>query len=159
MKNISNIPKSELVWNLFQASSIALGADGSTPSPIDRKRLFNAIVAIEVAMDEGIFHFHCDDAEFRSSSYLTPAITIDCSHDTDGNIEISNKKDVAYTDRADIEISILSNTNLEEAVNMLRSTASWIEENSTEKFLKFPSLNENQLAHNEFVKDINDDHL
>ena len=159
MKNISEKPKSELVWNLFQAASIVLGADGSTASLIDRKRLFNAIVAIEVAMDEGIFHFHCDDAEFRSSSYLTPSITIDCTHDTEGNIEISNKRNVAYTDRADIEISILSNTDLEEAVYMLRTTASWIEENSTEKFLKYPSLNENQLAHNEFVKEINDDHL
>ena len=36
-----------LANNLLMASKIALGAEGSTPSPIDRKRLFDAVCAIE----------------------------------------------------------------------------------------------------------------
>ena len=39
----------DLVWNLLVAAKIALGAEGSTPSPTDRKRLYDAVVAIENA--------------------------------------------------------------------------------------------------------------
>ena len=39
----------KLVWNLLMAAKIALGAKGSTPSPADRQRLYDAVVAIETA--------------------------------------------------------------------------------------------------------------
>ena len=44
-----NKPAQKLATNLLMAAKIALGAEGSTPSPIDRKRLFDAVVAIENA--------------------------------------------------------------------------------------------------------------
>jgi hypothetical protein len=37
----------QLADNLLMAAKIALGAEGSTPSPTDRKRLYDAVVAIE----------------------------------------------------------------------------------------------------------------
>lgn len=39
----------DLVWNLLATAKIVLGAKGSTPSPTDRKRLYDAVVAIETA--------------------------------------------------------------------------------------------------------------
>lgn len=39
----------QLADDLLIAAKIALGAEGSTPSPIDRKRLFDAVCAIENA--------------------------------------------------------------------------------------------------------------
>ena len=44
-----NKPAQRLADNLLMAANIALGAAGSTPSPIDRKRLYDAVVAIENA--------------------------------------------------------------------------------------------------------------
>jgi|GEM_PF-5558767 hypothetical protein len=37
----------QLADNLLMAAKVALGATGSIPSPIDRKRLYDAVVAIE----------------------------------------------------------------------------------------------------------------
>lgn len=39
----------QLACDLLIAAKIALGAEGSTPSPTDRKRLYDAVVAIENA--------------------------------------------------------------------------------------------------------------
>lgn len=44
-----NKPAEQLATNLLMAAISALGAEGSTTSPIDRKRLFDAVVAIENA--------------------------------------------------------------------------------------------------------------
>jgi len=44
-----NKPAQRLADNLLMAAKIALGAQGSTPSPIDRKRLYDAVVDIENA--------------------------------------------------------------------------------------------------------------
>lgn len=44
-----NKPAQKLADNLLLAAKIALGVEGSTPSPIDRKRLFDAVCAIENA--------------------------------------------------------------------------------------------------------------
>lgn len=44
-----NKPAQRLAYDLLMAAKIALGAEGSTPSPTDRKRLFDAVVAIENA--------------------------------------------------------------------------------------------------------------
>ena len=48
----------QLVDNLLTAAKIALGAHDSTPSPIDRKRLYDAVVAIENAcVIDGVFRW------------------------------------------------------------------------------------------------------
>jgi hypothetical protein len=44
-----NKPAQRLAYDLLIAAKIALGAEGSTPSPIDRKRLYDAVVDIENA--------------------------------------------------------------------------------------------------------------
>lgn len=51
-----NKPAQQLAWNLLTAAKIALGEKGSTPSPIDRERLHDAVVAIENAcVKNGVF--------------------------------------------------------------------------------------------------------
>ena len=44
-----NQPAHQLATNLLMAAISALGAEGSTTSPMDRKRLFDSVVAIENA--------------------------------------------------------------------------------------------------------------
>jgi len=53
-----NKPAQELAYNLLIAAKIALGAQGSTPSPDDRQRLYDAVIAIEDAcIIDGTFNF------------------------------------------------------------------------------------------------------
>jgi hypothetical protein len=44
-----NTTVQQLADNLLMSAKIALGAKGSTPSPQDRQRLFDAVCAIENA--------------------------------------------------------------------------------------------------------------
>jgi hypothetical protein len=49
----------QLADNLLIASKIALGAEGSIPSPIDRHRLYGAVVAIEDScVIDGVFNWN-----------------------------------------------------------------------------------------------------
>lgn len=49
----------KLADDLLIAAKIALGAAGSTPSPIDRKRLYDAVCAIENAcVIDGTFNWN-----------------------------------------------------------------------------------------------------
>jgi len=51
-----NKSSQDLAYNLLIAAKIALGAQGSTPSPDDRQRLYDAVVAIENAcVIDGVF--------------------------------------------------------------------------------------------------------
>lgn len=53
-----NKPAQKLANDLLLAAKIALGAPGSTPSPCDRQRLYDAVVAIENAcVKDGVFRW------------------------------------------------------------------------------------------------------
>ena len=48
----------QLAHDLLIAAKIALGGHGSTPSPTDRQRLYDAVVAIENAcVIDGVFRW------------------------------------------------------------------------------------------------------
>lgn len=51
-----NKPAKKLLYNLLIAAKMALGEAGSIPSPTDRKRLYDAVVAIEdECVKDGVF--------------------------------------------------------------------------------------------------------